>query len=51
MEEINERAHDNIGENLIFEEDGFWIGHEDYCQGIESIISQAEELNLRHNKR
>lgn len=51
VEEINERAHDNIGENFIFEEEGQWIGHEDYCQDIEYIFSLPEYLHLRDSQK
>lgn len=48
VDEINERAFDSIGENLIYEEGGYLIGHEDYCQDLESIFALPVYQHLRH---
>ncbi|MDE2636774.1 MAG: hypothetical protein OXI30_10450, partial [Chloroflexota bacterium] len=51
VDHINERANDSIGDNLIFYEDEELVVNEDYCHDIETIISQSEYANLRHNSR
>ncbi len=47
VEDINERANDIIGENILFEDEGQWVGNEDYCRDIESVISRPEYVQLR----
>ncbi len=51
FEEINERAHDNIDENVIFDEDGQWVIHEDYRDEIEYIITHKEYLESKNAAR
>ena len=51
VDDINERANDIIGENLIFYEFDELAANEDYCHDIESIISLPEYETLRHSKR
>ncbi|MYD10001.1 MAG: hypothetical protein F4X02_08140 [Chloroflexi bacterium] len=51
VDDINERANDSLGENLIFYEDEELVVNEDYCHDVETIISQSEYANLRHNSQ
>ena len=46
IDEINSRALDEIGDNLLYDEDGFWVVLEDYRDEIEYILEHPEYLSI-----